>query len=319
MSFFTGKNVLVTGAAGLIGHATTERLLSEGAYVRATKYTTREINLVHPKLEVIKCDLTNKMDCDTVVKDMDIVINSVAYVRGAGGQAIDPTLLVRNNIFSMVNMIDASVRAKNHIFVSLGSSTMYPPVLYPVKEEEGFDGDPYKSYEGIGWVKRYCEKLCMHYHKITSTKFAMVRTTAVYGPNDNFHPDRSHVIPDLIMKAHRKENPFYVWGDGTQIRDFIYVDDFIEGMLLTIENHPNADPINIATGMPTSVKQLVSIITEKSGYNPEFQYDASKPTAIPYRLVSTEKAKKILGWSAPTSLNDGITKTIEWYRNNLAA
>ena len=144
----------------------------------------------------------------------------------------------------------------------------------------------------------------------------MIRTTAIYGPHDNFNPEKGHVIPDLIHKASIKLNPFEIWGDGKQVRDFIYVDDVVDGLMAVIEKYPTGDPINIATGTPTTVVDLVKTITNAFGYEPIHKFDTSKPTMIPIRQVSVEKAKTILNWKAKTNLKDGIEKTVEWYKLN---
>lgn len=316
MSFYTNKNVLVTGAAGLIGHSIVNRLLSEGAFVKATKHV-RDIKIKHNNLRVLNCDLFNTENCESIVDDIDIVINSAAYVFGIGGQQSDPVGLVKNNLIPTVNLVDSVIRHKIPVFVNLGSSTMYPNVTYPVTEEEGFSGEPFKGYAGIGLVKRFLEKSFMHYNDISSTKFVLVRSTAVYGPHDNFTPTKAHVIPDTIIKAVKQTNPFVVWGDGSAVRDFIYVDDFVDGMLLAVEKGVYVNPINIATGIKTSVKDLVETTTKLCGYSPEIVYDTTKPTAIPVRLVSVEKAKSVLNWTYSTSLEEGLTKTINWYKNNI--
>jgi len=316
MSFFKNKRVLVTGAAGLIGQSTVNSLLEKGALVKATVYN-RPLNITHPYLQIVKCDLMDIKQCEYIVNDVDIIINSAAYVAGAGRQKTDPTGLVRNNLIPAVNITDASVRRGVDIFVSVGSSTMYPDVTYPVKEEEGFSDEPFKGYEGVGLVKRFLEKSFLHYSNISNTKFVLTRTTAVYGANDNFHSDKAHVIPDTIMKAVKQVNPYYVWGDGSAIRDFVYVEDFVEGMLLCIEHGIYNDPINIATGVPTSVKELVETATDICGYKPEIIFDPTKPTAIPIRLVNIDKSKRLLNWKCSTDLRTGLEKTINWYKKNI--
>ena len=314
MSFFKGKNVLVTGAAGLAGSAAALRLLDEGSSVRATVFNSRKINFDHHNLEVVKCDLHNYQSCLEVTKDIDIVLNFVAYIRGAKGQVDSPTALVRNNVNPAMNMIDAAAASGVDRFGFVGSSTSYPPSDVPILESQGFSGEPYPCYEGVGWMKRYSEKVCQYFHKNSNTKFAMTRTTAIYGPRDNFN-ERGHVIPQLILKADRRDDPFEVWGNGRQIRDFIYVDDLVDGLLYMVENYAVADPVNIATGTPTNVKMLAKTITDSYEYQPSFYFDETKPTMIPRRLVDIKKATE-LGWKAKYDLQDGIKKTVKWYQKN---
>jgi GDP-L-fucose synthase len=318
MGFYTGKNVLVTGAAGITGHAAVKRLLNEGANVRATVYSNRGLKIEpHPNLEVIKCDLMKHEDCMMVLKDIDVVFNFVAFIRGAKGQteygnALD---LVRNNLFTSINMIDADVRSKTPLFGFIGSSTMYPDVSHPVNEDEAYSDEPHKLYRGVGWMKRYVEQVIRYYQDISETKFGVVRTTAIYGPHDAFN-ENGHAIPQLILKADTGMNPFEVWGDGTQTRDFIYVDDVVDAVMTVVEKAPTGRPYNASTGKGTTVTELVETITDIYGYKPEFSYDVTKPTMIPVRLVDVSRIKNEVGWEAKTSLREGLEKTIEWYKNN---
>ena len=320
MGFFNNKNVLVTGAAGLCGHAAVKRLLDEGAYVKAVTHTTRDLDISPGKrnmhdshLTVEQANLLDYDSCLSVTKDIDIVVNFVAFLRGAKGQSESPADLVRRNVVPNINIIDAACKNKVNIFGFVGSSTCYPDVTYPVLEAEGFKDEPHSVYAGVGWMKRYCEKVCMHLHDVTDTKFAMIRTTAIYGPHDTFDPEKCHAIPHLILKASAKNNPYEIWGDGHQIRDFVYVDDVVDGLLQTIKKYPVADPVNIATGTGTNVTDLVKTITDIYEYTPEFIFNTDKPTMIPVRLVSVSKAKKILNWTSNTNLRDGLKKTIDWY------
>lgn len=316
MGMFKDKSVLVTGAAGLCGHAAVKRLLQEGAYVKAVTHTTRSLDIIDPRLTVETANLLDYDACLSVTKDIDIVVNFVAYLRGAKGQSESPADLVRRNVVPNINVIDAACKNRVGVFGFVGSSTCYPDVAYPVKEDEGFEDEPHPVYAGVGWMKRYCEKACMHLHEVTDTKFAMIRTTAIYGPYDTFDPEKCHAIPHLILKASAKNDPYEVWGDGSQIRDFVYVDDVVDGLLQTIEHHPDADPINIATGVGTNVKDLVNTITSIYEYSPELTFNTDKPTMIPVRLVDVSKAKSILDWSAKTDLSTGLRETIDWYESH---
>ena len=316
MGWFYKKNVLVTGAAGITGHSAVRRLLNEGSYDKAVVYNTRALNIPdHPNLEIVRADLHSYEQCLKLTKDMDVVFNFVAYIRGAKSQTESPIDLVRNNIVPTINMMDASVKSKVDRFGFVGSSTMYPDVEYPVKEIEGFDDEPHSAYTGVGWMKRYAEKVCQHFNEISNTKFGMVRTTAMYGPNDNFN-ERGHVIPQLIMKADSGMNPFEIWGDGSQVRDFIYVDDLIDTLLLVTEHEANATPFNVASGIPSTVTELVETITDIYDYTPIFKYDNSKPVMIPKRLVDVSKITKRFNWKPKHSLREGLEKTIEWYKEN---
>jgi len=315
MSYFLNKNVLVAGGAGLIGQSSIKRLLEEGAYVRATQYK-KPINLTHKNLEIVNCDFFDINQADKVLDGIDIVINCVAYVMGIGGQKENQSNLIRNNLIPPINLADACIRKNIDVFVSIGSSTMYPAIDYPVKEEQGFEDEPFIGYQGIGWVKRYLEKAYTHYSNISKTNFIFLRSSAIYGPHDNFTPNKCHVIPDTIIKAVSKTDPYCVWGDGSAIRDFIYVEDFVDGMITAIEKKVYGNPINIGTGIPTSIKMLVETTTRLCNYSPQIIYDMTKPTAIPFRMIDVNKAKNILNWNYRTPIEQGLEKTINWYKEN---
>jgi len=146
-------------------------------------------------------------------------------------------------------------------------------------------------------------------------KIALLRPTAVYGPRDNFDPMGGHVIPALICRASEKENPFVVWGTGEEVRDFLYVGDLARACLLLLEKRADCDPVNIGYGEPITIRQTVQIILAATGHaDATLQFDATKPSAIPVRMVDISKARRILGFEPQTTLEQGITKTVDWYR-----
>ncbi len=316
MGFYAKKNVLITGAAGITGQSAVRRLLREGASVRAAVYSNRKLEIQHSNLEIIQADLMNHEECMKAMRDMDICFDFAAFIGGAGGHSKYDNLLdfVRKNTIMSVNIFDAAVRSKIDRLGFISSSTIYPDVTYPVKEEEGFNSEPPPSYTGIAWMKRYCEKIIEHLNDISETKFGVIRTTAIYGPRDSFN-DRGHVIPQLIVKANKKMNPFEVWGDGNQVRDFVYVEDVVDALMEVTEKKPIARPYNAATGKGTNIKELAEMITDIYGYKPEFKYDCSKPTMIPIRLVDVSRIKNELNWESKNSLRQGLEKTIRWYNS----
>jgi len=315
MSIFDNKTVLVTGAAGICGHSAIKKLLEkDNVKIRATIFNTRKIAFEHPNLEIVKTDLTSYEECKKIVKDVDIVLNFAAFIRGAKGQEDSKIDLVRNNIVPTINMLDAAVREGVEYFGFVGSSTMYPGVDYPVKETELFDSEPFKAYQGVGWMKRYSQKVIEHFQDISNTKFGVVVPMAIYGPYDNFN-EHGHAVPQLIMKASDRMNPFEVWGDGQQIRQFIYVDDLIDALFYVLENDPSGSPYNVSTGVSTTITELVTEITNIYGYEPKFNYDLTKPVMIPKRQINIDKITN-LGWRPKNSLSEGLKKTIEWYENN---
>lgn len=315
---FRGKNVLVTGGAGFLGHELVRQLLDRGAAVRATTYRTHRLALTHPQLEVVPGDLTRIEECVRAVRDMDIVLHAAAYVRGVKGQQAGRHDVVMTNLRLAVNVVEASVQAGVERVGWIGSSTVYPDADHPFREEEAFHGDPPTPYYGIGWVKRYGEKLCEHFHRTTRTRFAIVRSGAIYGPHERFDLDEGHVLPALIVKAVQRLDPFPVWGDGTDVRDFVYSADFAEGFLLAVARHAEADPLNIATGVGASINDALRIILEHEGYSPTIQYQTDQPSVQKIRLLDIRKAQRLLGFTATTDLRTGLRKTMDWYKATLS-
>lgn len=319
---FQNKNVLVTGGAGMTGHEVVAQLLERGAHVRATVFNNptlphRTLKIDHNHLEIFPCDLIDNEQCKNALKDIDIVVNCLALICGAKGQTDTPLSLIRNNLVPYINIIESACIAGVEKFAFISSSTMYPESEFPVTEDEAFLADPAECYFGFGWMKRYCEKLCENFHKNTKTKFALIRTGSIYGPHDIFDIDKSHVIPSLILKAHRKDDPFEVWGDGNQKRDCIHVSQLVDGLLTVLDKHAVVDPINIASGQSYSVNEITSVILNKYGYKPEKRYILSKPTMVLARYINIDKAKKILGWTNKVSLEEGINNTVDWYEQNV--
>ncbi len=317
--FFRGRNVLVTGGAGLIGHELVVQLLDRGAAVRATVFRERKLELLHPKLEIVPCDLMEPDACARVVKGMDVVLHAAAYIRGVKGQQADPGALVMRNLIPSANVIYASCREEVDRFGWIGSSTVYPDADHPFREDEAFLSDPLDNYFGIAWVKRYCEKLCMHFHRSTRTRFAIARSGAIYGPHERFSREDGHVLPALIVKAHERLDPFPVWGEGRDVRDFVYVSDFAEGLLLMVHRHAEADPVNIATGVGSSIRDALQILLEEEGYSPRVIYETDKPAVNSTRMLDVGKARRLLHYEAKVPLREGLRKTIRWYKDTLAA
>ena len=316
---FKGKNVLVAGGTGFIGVNLINRLLSSGANVRATLHKRDEI-VVDKRIEYIKADLLIMDDCKRVVKDMDYVFMCAANTAGAAVMASTPLVHVTPNIIMNSHMLDPAYFAKVKKFVWLSRNAAYPPTGdRPVKEDEMFNGDPYDTYFGVGWMKRYTEILCKLYSEKLRDRMATVvlRPSNIYGPYDKFDFATSHMMAATIRKVVERQKPIKVWGTGNDIRDLIYIDDFIDAMILAAEKIETFDPINVGYGKGYSIKEILQICLEVDGYtNAIVEYDPTKPSMIPVRLISTEKTEKMIGFKARTDLKEGIRKTMEWCREN---
>lgn len=315
---FKGKNVLVAGGTGFVGVNLIHKLLLQGTHIRATLHKKEPV-IVDDKIEYIKCDLTRKEDCQRAVKGVDYVFMCAANTSGAAVMEKTPLAHVTPNVIMNTLMLEATYKAKVKKFLWLSSNSVYPVTDHPVKENEMMKGDLFEKYFCVGWMKRFTEILCQMYaSKIKNPmKTVVVRPANVYGPYDDFEWETSHVIPALIRKVVERHDPVEVWGDGSDIKDLIYIDDFIEGMLLAMEKIETFDPVNIGTGRSCSIKQALQIILMAEDYtDATVVFNTSKPTMIPKRLIDVTKAKKVLGFEAKTSLEEGVKKTIQWYKEH---
>jgi GDP-L-fucose synthase len=313
-NFYKGKLVLVTGGTGFIGRHIVEELLNNGAKVRVPIHK-RPLSQIGSHIETINANLACEPDCEKVVEGVDYLFHAAGSVGAASVDIIHQMDSIIHNLLLTGNILRAAWRSGVQRVLLFSSSTVYPVVQYPVKEEEGWCDPLHPSYFGYGWMRRYLERLGEFVADKSKVQVAIVRPTSVYGRNDNFDPASSHVIPALIRRAVDAESPFVVWGTGEEVRDFINVVDLARGCLLILEKYAVCDPINLGSAREVTIRELVSIILKAVGHeNVKVIFDASKPMTIPFRSVDTEKAKKILGFETRISLETGITDTVQWYK-----
>jgi len=313
--FYKGKKVLVAGGAGFVGTNLIKRLLKLGAIVRAAD--SKELQLKDGRIDYFKCDLTKKEDCQKAVVGQDFVFMLAANTSGAAVMEKTPLVHVTPNIIMNSLMLEAAYEAGIKKFLFHSSNTVYPVMDTPAKESDMKFGDLFFKYYYVGWMKQFSEVLCQMYTKVKiPMKTVVVRPANIYGPYDHFEGENTHVIPALIKKIVERQNPLQVWGDGNDVKDFIYVDDLVEGDLLAMEKMEEFEPINICTGTPVTVKDVLKITIEAENFSDaEIVFDASKPTMIPKRLIDPSRAKELLGFEAKTSLAGGLKKTVEWYKS----
>jgi GDP-L-fucose synthase len=315
---FKDRRILVAGATGLIGSHLVTRLLAEGARVRATHWK-RDIATKHPSLETLRADLTRGEDCRKAVRDREWVFLCAASTSGAATIQATPMVHVTPNVLINSQMLEAAYEANVSKFVWLSSTVAYPQSEKPMREEQMFEGEPFEKYYFAGWTKRFTEILCRMYGEKLARRMATIvlRPTNVYGPSDDFEFATSHVIPALIRKVVERWNPLEVWGDGSEVRDAIYVDDMVEAMVLAAQRIESYETVNVGLGRGYNVNEILKMILELDGYeNARVVYDKSKPTMIPIRLIDTRKAERVLGFRAKVDLREGLRRTIDWYRKS---
>ena len=216
-----------------------------------------------------------------------------------------------------MQMLQAAYSAKVKKFLFISTNAVYPLTDFPVKESD-VTNEFYESYHVVAWMKRFTEIVCdMYSSRIKEPmKTVIVRPGNLYGPFDKFDWEKSKVIPAIIRRAIEKHNPFEVWGDGMDLKDFLYIDDLVDGLILAMEKLEEFEPINIASGVPVTIRDVLSEILKSADYeDADVQYDSSKPTMIPKRMIDISLAKEKLGFKPKVSLEDGIQRTVDWYRD----
>lgn len=314
-NFYKGKKVVVTGGSGFIGTHYLIELLERGAIVK-THTHEKPLQIQDDRLEVLEgIDLTNLEDCFKLIEGADYVIHCGGKIAHPSTVPTDIQISIQN-ILVLGNTLEASYKSGVKKFLDLNSSTGYPDIRRPLTEDEFWEGEPYKAYFGYGWMRRYREKLMEHVSKFSGMEIALARGTAIYGPNDNFDPKTCHVVPALIKRVLDGENPFIVWGTPDVVRDFLYVKDVVKAALLVLEKGEPMKPYNVGSGSIITVGDIVNTILKATNKNPEVIYDETKPTTIPFRMVSTERLTNELGFTPSYTFEEGIQETVNWYKEN---
>jgi GDP-L-fucose synthase len=315
--YYKGKKVLVTGGTGFVGLHLVEELLKAGGRVRVPVHH-RSLAMTDERIETVSADLTNPEDCLRVLDGIEICFHAAGAVAAAAVTAGNPMEAIIANLILTSRMLQAAWTAGTDRFLVFGSSTGYPAADYPIKEEEMWSGPTHPSYFGYGWMRRYLERMSEFVASKSKVKIALARPTAVYGRWDNFDPHASHVIPALIRRAVEREDPYEVWGTGEEVRDFLHVSDLARACLSLVEKHATCDPVNIGYGKVVRIKEIVDIILKAAGHaKARVVFNSSRPTAIPFRMVDTSKAKRLLGFEPQISLEDGLKDTVSWYQDKI--
>lgn len=322
MPFYEGKKVLVTGGTGMIGSHLAELLADEGAHVRINEFRTPAKKVFSAnylkKIEVAKADLTKPEQCARLVEGMENVFHLATRITGVIGNIEHPVQMFTPNLIMQTNMIEAAHKENVERYLYQSSACIYSSeCAVPYKEEDGMKSVPDRANEAYAWMKRMGEQQAIYYNREFGMKIGISRPFNTYGPRDNFGVGSAHVIPAMIMKAESRDNPFKIWGDGKATRDFVYVTDTAAGVMKILEKHAKANPINIASGREISTMDLAKIILRASGFrDARIETDQAKPGGQKRRCGSTEKMQKVLGFKPSVTLEDGITKTVKWFREN---
>lgn len=307
-----GRRYFIAGGSGLLGIHLALKLEEQGADFRAS-YFLHSPGILKEKFE--KFDFLNFQECIRATSGVTDLILCAGKTFGVKTMKENPTVASLPNLQIACNLLEAAYHSGVERTVFISTATVYQEFNRPIRETDlDLNIRPYDLYLGVGNVARYLEQLCFFYHKQYGMKIGIVRPSNFYGPYDHFEEGRSHVLPALIRRASQKEVPFRVWGDGTAVRDFIFVRDAAEAILKVLDRYCVCDPLNLGSGEAVSVQKAVETVLEICGHKVEAFYDKSLPSAIPYRVLDMTKSRQILGDLGATSLKEGIQQTFEWYR-----
>lgn len=306
MRFWENKEILVTGGAGFLGHFLVKRLLNEKARVFIP---VRE-----------EYDLTEQMHVRKLFKEhpADFVFHLAVTGGGIGYLREIPGKSFYDNIMMDTMVMEEARKADVTKFIGIGTVCAYPKFCpVPFREEDLWNGFPEETNAPYGLSKKMMIPQSFGYRQQYGFNSINLLLVNLYGPRDDFDPRASHVIPALIRKClegrEKEEREIIVWGDGSASREFLYVDDAAEGILLAAEKYNESDPINLGSGKDIKIQDLVKIIVTLTGFNGKIHWDTSKPNGQPKRQLDTSKAKEKFDFSAKTSFEEGLKKAVEWY------
>ena len=307
MTFWSDKKILITGGAGFFGSQVVDQLLKKGA--------SRE-NILIPRSR--ETDLRRWENCVRVVKDRDLVIHLAAKVGGIGYNQAYPADLFYDNAIMGIQLMEAARQENVEKCVVAGTICAYPKFTpVPFREENLWDGYPEETNAPYGLAKKMLLVQSQAYRAQYGFNSIYLLPVNLYGPGDNFNPESSHVIPALIKKfidAKRDNHPVVeVWGTGAASREFLYVDDAARGLVLAAEHYNKPDPVNLGSGMEITIRDLVELINERTGYRGEIRWNTAKPDGQPKRSLDVTRAKREFGFEATMPFREGLKRTIEWY------
>ncbi len=307
--FWDSKKVIVTGGSGFLGSHLVSKLKKLGASV---------ITPSHKNYDLVKLSDVQRMYDEN---PCDMVIHLAAKVGGIGANREHPGSFFYDNLMMGTQLMHEAYLRNIPKFVALGTVCAYPkhtPV--PFKEEDLWNGYPEETNAPYGLAKKMMLVQSQGYREEYGFNSIFLLPVNLYGPGDNFDPVSSHVIPALIKKCvdavDSNEKEITVWGDGSASREFLYVEDAAEAIILAAEKYNKSDPVNIGSSYEITIKDLVDIIAKQTGFNGKIVWDKTKPNGQPRRKLDVSKAKKEFGFESTTTFEDGLRSTIQWYRDN---
>jgi len=310
-SFFTSKRVAVTGGAGFLGRSVVAKLRARGCeepfIPRSSEFDLRQDEGVRKFLESAR---------------PQILIHLAAVVGGIGANRENPGRFLYDNLIMGTRLIEESRRAGVEKFVCVGTICAYPKLTpVPFHEDALWDGYPEETNAPYGLAKKLLLVQLQAYRQQYGLNGIYLLPVNLYGPGDNFDPASSHVIPALVRKCveAKRDGIDHVtcWGSGSATREFLYVDDCAEGLVLACEQYDGPDPVNLGTGSEISIHDLAVKIAELTGFDGRLDWDASKPDGQPRRMLDTTRARERFGFVARTPLDEGLSRTIRWYEEQL--
>ena len=306
LRWFRGRSVLVTGGTGMVGRQIVDLLCDAGACVRTASLDQLHVD---PRAEHLLGDLTDVAFCHEATRDMELVFH-VAGIKGSvevttrqPASFFVPLLLMNTNVLEAARVSGVKRLVYTSSIGAYPSSDVF-------READAWNGPPMDLYPG--WAKRMGELQVQAYlREFGIDTFAVVRLANVYGPGDNFDPASAMVIPALMSRVRRGEDPLLVWGDGSAVRDFVYSRDVAEGTLLALYHGTGGEVVNLGSGVGITIADLVAALSEVTPFN--YAFDPSKPAGFPMRVMDVAQARTRLGYQPSTALADGLRETWDWY------
>jgi len=308
--FYNHKRITVTGGAGFLGSFVVEKLRERGV---------SDVFIPRSK----DYDLRFSDEIRRILKESrpNIVIHLAARVGGIGANQANPAQFFYDNLMMGVQLLHESWLARVEKFVAVGTVCSYPKFTpVPFREEDIWDGYPEETNAPYGLAKKMLLVQSQTYRQQYGFNSIFLLPANMYGPRDNFDPDSSHVIPALIRKCieakERNDGQITAWGTGKATREFLYVEDAAEGILMATERYNESRPVNLGTGTEISIEKLAHLIAELTGFKGNIVWDATKPDGQPRRFLNTTRSKNLFGFQAKMILEDGLRETVKWYLEN---